>query len=47
VRRIEKGEGTTHEALGRLAGAHQMILEEYLREVAAELSDRTAERAIA
>jgi len=24
-----------------------MILEEYLREVAAELSDRTAERAIA
>ena len=47
VRRIEKGEGTTYEALRRLAAAHQMDLEEYLREVAADLPDRMAERAIA
>jgi hypothetical protein len=47
VRRIEKGEGTTLEALRRLAAAHQMDLDEYLREVAADVSDRMAERAIA
>ena len=31
VRRIEKGEGTTYEALRRLAAAHGMDLEPYLR----------------
>ena len=34
VRRIEKGEGTTYEALRRLASAHRMDLESYLRELA-------------
>jgi hypothetical protein len=38
VRRIEKGEGTTYEALRRLAAAHRMDLEDYLRQVAANLS---------
>jgi len=38
VRRIEKGEGTTSEALRRLAEAHGMSLDEYLREVAAILA---------
>jgi hypothetical protein len=47
VRRIEKGEGTTYEALRRLAAAHQMDLEEYLRELAANASDPTGERAVA
>jgi len=47
VRRIEKGEGTTHEALRRLAVAHQVDLEEYLRQVAERLSGPTPERALA
>jgi uncharacterized protein DUF2442 len=38
VRRIEKGEGTTSEALRRLAEAHGMSLSEYLREVATMLA---------
>jgi hypothetical protein len=37
VRRIEKGEGTTSEALRRLAKAHGVSLDKYLEEVAAEL----------
>lgn len=37
VRRIEKGEGTTYEALRRLAAAHRMDLEDYLGEVAANV----------
>jgi hypothetical protein len=47
VRRIEKGEGTTHEALRRLAAAHRMDLEGYLRELAINASDPALERAIA
>lgn len=47
VRRIEKGEGTTYEALRRLAAAHRMDLESYLRELAANASDPALERAIA
>ena len=47
VRRIEKGEGTTYEALRRLASAHRMDLESYLRELAASASDPALERAIA
>ena len=47
VRRIEKGEGTTYEALGRLATAHRMDLESYLRELAINASDPALERAIA
>jgi hypothetical protein len=47
VRRIEKGEGTTCEALRRLASAHGMDLESYLRELAANASGRAPERAIA
>ncbi|MCX6628002.1 MAG: hypothetical protein NTW28_10285 [Candidatus Solibacter sp.] len=47
VRRIEKGEGTTYEALRRLAVAHRMDLESYLRELAANASDPGLERAIA
>ncbi len=46
VRRIEKGEGTTPEALRRLAAAHHMDLDAYLREVAENLSDPTGERRI-
>src|SRR5207248_101218 len=38
VRRIEKGDGTTYEALRRLASAHRMDLDVYLREVAANAS---------
>lgn len=38
VRRIEKGEGTTCEALRCLAAAHHMGLEKYLEAVAANLS---------
>ena len=47
VRRIEKGGGTTYEALRRLASAHRMDLESYLRELAANASDPALERAIA
>jgi len=47
VRRIEKGEGTTYQALRRLAAAHGMDLDEYLRELAANVSDPALERAIA
>jgi hypothetical protein len=47
VRRIEKGEGTTYEGLRRLASAHRMDLESYLRELAANASDPALERAIA
>ena len=38
VRRIEKGEGTTPEALRLLAAAHHMDLDVYLREVAENLA---------
>lgn len=41
VRRIEKGEGTTYEALRCLASAHHMSLEKYLQVVAANVSDPT------
>ena len=34
VRRIEKGEGTTSESLRRLAAAHGLDMNDYLREVA-------------
>lgn len=44
VRRIEKGEGTSSEALRRLAAAHRMDLDEYLREVAENLPAATAEK---
>ncbi len=37
VRRIEKGEGTTYGALCRLAAAHHMELDKYMREIAANL----------
>jgi hypothetical protein len=47
VRRIEKGEGTSYEALRCLASAHRMDLEGYLRELAANASDPALERAIA
>ncbi|MCZ2077723.1 MAG: hypothetical protein LC130_22290 [Bryobacterales bacterium] len=47
VRRIEKGEGTTYEALRRLAAAHRMDLEGYLRELAINASDPALKRAIA
>jgi hypothetical protein len=47
VRRIEKGQGTTYEALRLLASAHRMDLESYLRELAAGASDPALERAIA
>jgi hypothetical protein len=47
VRRIEKGEGTTYEALRRLAASHRMDLDEYLRKLAANVSDPARERAIA
>lgn len=47
VRRIEKGEGTTYEALRRLAAAHRMDLESYLRELAINASDPALERAVA
>jgi len=46
VRRIEKGEGTTYEALRRLAAAHHMNLEKYLQAVAASAADQRPERAI-
>jgi hypothetical protein len=38
VRRIEKGEGTTSEALRRLAKAHGMTLDKYLEDVATVLA---------
>ncbi len=38
VRRIEKGEGTTSGSLRRLATAHGMDLDEYLREIAEVLA---------
>jgi hypothetical protein len=38
VRRIEKGEGATHEALRLIAEAHGMKLDQYLHEVAAMLA---------
>lgn len=38
VRRIEKGEGTTFDALRLLASAHKMRLDEYLHEVSANLA---------
>jgi hypothetical protein len=38
VRRIEKGEGATHEALRLIAEAHGMKLDHYLHEVAATLA---------
>ena len=44
VRRIEKGEGTTYEALRRLASAHRMDLESYLRELAANCMYSEADR---
>jgi transcriptional regulator with XRE-family HTH domain len=47
VRRIEKGECTTYESLRRLASAHRMDLQSYLRELAAHASDPVLERAIA
>jgi hypothetical protein len=47
VRRIEKGVGTTYEALGRLASAHRMDLESYLRELAVNASGPAREKAIA
>ena len=47
VRRIEKGERTTNDALRRLAAAHRMDLESYLRELAVDASDPALERAIA
>jgi hypothetical protein len=47
VRRIEKGDGTTYEALRRLAAAHRMDLDSYLRELAVSVSDPALERAIA
>jgi hypothetical protein len=39
VRRIEKGEGTTSEALRLLAAAHRMDLDAYLKAVAEHVSD--------
>jgi hypothetical protein len=47
VRRIEKGEGTTYQALRQLASAHGKDLESYLREVAVYASDPALETAIA
>ena len=47
VRRIEKGEGTTYEALRRLAAAHRLSLDEYLRKLAANVSNAALERAVA
>jgi hypothetical protein len=47
VLRIEKGEGTPYESLRRLASAHRMDLESYLRELAASAADPVRERAIA
>jgi pyrroloquinoline quinone (PQQ) biosynthesis protein C len=47
VRRIEKGEGTTYEALRRLASAHGMDLKSYLRELAVNASEPALEKAIA
>jgi hypothetical protein len=47
VRRIEKGEGTTYEALRRLASAHRMDLKSYLRELAINASEPALEKAIA
>jgi hypothetical protein len=47
VRRIEKGEGTTFEALRRLAAAHRMDFDPYLREVAALVANPAAERVFA
>jgi hypothetical protein len=47
VRRIEKGEGTTYEALRRLASAHRMDLKSYLRELAVNASEPALEKAIA
>jgi hypothetical protein len=44
VRRIEKGEGTTYEALRRLAAAHHMNLEKYLQAVASNVADLIPER---
>lgn len=43
VRRIEKGEGATSEALGRLAEAHGMNLDRYLREIATILASPSVE----
>jgi transcriptional regulator with XRE-family HTH domain len=43
VRRIEKGEGATSEALRRLAGAHGMSLDRYLREIATILTNSVLE----
>ena len=42
VRRIERGEGTTYEALSRLASAHHMDVNEYLRKIAANVSDASS-----
>jgi hypothetical protein len=39
VRRIEKGEGTTSEALGLLAAAYRMNLDDYLKAVADKVSE--------
>jgi hypothetical protein len=47
VRRIEKGGGTTYEALRRLASAHRMDVESYLRELAVNASEPALEKAIA
>ena len=45
VRRIEKGEGTTYDALCRLAESHRMSVEKYLQAVAANVAGRTPKRA--
>lgn len=42
VRRIEKGEGTTSQSLRRLAAAHGMDMNDYLREVAEMLAHSEA-----
>jgi hypothetical protein len=42
VRRIEKGEGTTSEALRLLAAAHCMKLDDYFKAVAENVSDAEA-----
>ena len=46
MRRIEKGEGTTYEALRCLASAHRMDLESYLRELAANLRHPVSQRTV-
>lgn len=45
VRRIEKGEGTTSESLHRLAAAHGMDMNDYLREVAEMVANSDGELA--